>query len=281
MAFDWGSLINTGLQVGAGLLGSKKNADATSAAAASTRATPYSTGSQYGTTAVDPKNNTIQFNQAANPFAQLFTMGGLQQGANAFSAPGAAYYGAPKEVVQAANGAMNSDADAAGRLQLLRDQAAPESNRQAVSLRDRLFGRGTLGSSAGSNVQRAFLESENQADLGRQMTAADWANQRAQQRFSNALGATGFGGQIQQQQFNQFAASQQGANNPFQQLLQQGGMGVGAAGGVAPGAAMTNAQAQSAPWQIGAQAISQLAPMIGSYFTNSSVKRAPQDYSMV
>ncbi len=282
MAFDWGSLINTGIQVGAGLLGSKKNADNTAQAAASTRPVPYSTQSQFGTSTVNPTNNSIQFQGAANPFAQLFTMGGLTQGANAFSAPGAAYYGAPKEVVQAANGTMNTDADAAGRLQLLRDQAAPGANQQAVALRERLFGRGTLGSSGGGAEQEAFLNSQNQADLNRQMTAADWANQRAQQRFSNALGATGFGGQIQQQQFNQFAASQTGASNPFQQLLQQAGVGVGAAGGVAPGAAMANAQAQTAPWNIATQALSQFGPQIGQYFGNmisSSPKTSPQGYS--
>lgn len=267
--FDWGSLINTGIQLGAGYLGSKNEAKNTAQAAAATRPVPYSTQSQYGTTTVDPNTNQIGFQQAANPFAQLATMGGLQMGANAFSAPGAAYYGAPQEVVQAANGAMNTDAEASNRLAMLRDFAAPESNRQAVSLRERLFGRGQLGSSSGGAQQRAFLDSENQADLGRQMTAVDWANQRAQQRFSNALGATGFGAQIQGQQFNQFTAGQQAAANPFQQLLQQGGLGVGAAGGVAPGAAMANAQAQSAPFNMGVQALSQFAPMIGQWAGNA------------
>jgi hypothetical protein len=56
-------------------------------------------------------------------------------------------------------------------LQQLRDQAAPDANRQAVALRDRLFGRGTLGSTGGAAEQEAFLNSQNQADLQCQMTA--------------------------------------------------------------------------------------------------------------
>lgn len=257
MAIDWGSILGAA----ANYASANQASNAAGDAARSTQTNPYSVYTPFGSV-VNNGQRGLNVQGAPNPFSQLFTTGGLSQGANAFSAPGAAYYGAPSEVVNAANGANNTDAEAAQRLQLLRDQAAPAANQQAVSLRDRLFGRGTIGSTGGANEQRAFLDSQNQADLNRQMTAADWANARAQQRFSNALGATGFGAQLQGQQFNQFAASQQGVMNPFSQLLQAGGLGVGAGGGVAPAAAINAAQASNVPYQLGAQAVGQIAPMV-------------------
>lgn len=236
--------ITTGvLGAGAAIYGAKKNAKSAKAAAASTKPTPYSTSSQYGS--VDARNGQLDFNQAANPFTQMFNIGGLQQAANAFSAPGQAYFGAPQEVIDAVNGINNTDADAAGRLDLLRNLAAPESNRQALALRERLFGAGRLGSSGGAAEQRAFLDSENQADLQRQLTATDWANQRAQNRFQAALGAVGLGSNLQANAFNQAAASQTAAQSPFQLLMQQAGLGVSAGGGVAPAAAVNAAQAQN------------------------------------
>lgn len=254
---DWGSLLGSA----ASIYSANQNADATAAAARSTQTNPFSVFSPFGSV-VNNGQRGLVINPGNNPFTQMFTTGGLTMGANAFSAPSAAYYGAPKEIVDAANGAMNTDAAAADRLALLRSQAAPESNRNAIALREKLFGQGRNGSTGGANEQRAFLEAENNADLNRQITAADWANARAQQRFSNAVSATGVGGQIQGQQFNQFAASQAGQMNPFMAMLQAGSLGVGAGGGVAPGAALAAAQASNVPYQMGAQAVGELAPML-------------------
>jgi hypothetical protein len=262
----------TSAVIGAGtsLYGAHKQSKAAKAAAASTKPNPYTTNSQYGS--VVNQNGQLNFNQAANPFSQMFNVGGLQQAANAFSAPGQAYYGAPQEVVQAAQGTMNTDQDAAGRLEMLRNMAAPESNRQALALRERLFGRGTLGSSGGAAEQRAFLDAENQADLGRQMTSVDWANQRAQSRFQNALSATGFGANLQQNAFNQATAAQSASQSPFSLLLQQGGLGVSAGGGVAPAAAMASAQAQGQAFDTTAGALQGLAGIGMEAWQNRPIK---------
>lgn len=270
--------ITTGI-IGAGtaLYGAKKQAKSAKQAAQATKPTPYGTSSQYGN--VNVKNGQLDFQQANNPFVNMFTMGGLQQAANAFSAPGSAYYGAPQEVIDAANGINNTDADAAGRLQMLRDLAAPESNRQAVALRERLFGQGRLGSSGGAAEQRAFLDAENQADLQRQLTATDWANQRAQNRFQAALGAVGLGSNIQQNAFNQAAAAQTASQSPFQLLMQQAGLGVSAGGGVAPAAAVAAAQAQGDKYNTYAGAFGQLAGLGMDAWNNRTIKMTPNPQS--
>lgn len=249
---------------GASIIGANKQASATKAAAAATETRPFSGTSAYGTTNFNQGTRQFDINQANNPFASLFTVGGLSSLANAASAPGSPFYGAPPELIAALGQAGNSDAEAADRLNLLRSQAAPENNAAALSLKDKLFSLGQLGSTSGAAGQEALLRAANAQDLGFQTTAADWANQRAQQRFQNALTTIQTGGNLSNQQFGQGVTSNNALGDMFQRLLSQAGLGVSAGGGQAPQAALASAQASQVPFQ----AISNIAvPALGSLAT--------------
>lgn len=258
------------IAAGASIIGAKKQASATKSAAEATATHPFSGSSAYGTTNFNQGTRQLDINQANNPFASLFTVGGLSSLANAASAPGSPFYGAPPELIAALGGASNSDAEAQNRLDLLRSQAAPENNAAALSLKDKLFSLGQLGSTSGAAGQEALLRATNAQDLGFQTTAADWANQRAQQRFQNALTTIQTGGNLASNQFNQGVTANNSLGDMFQRLLSQAGLGISAGGGQAPAAAMAAAGASTAPFQaitnVAVPALGSLATGLGNKF---------------
>lgn len=237
----------------AGVAGSKQQANATQAAAQATAPHPYSSGSSYGTAGFNPQTGQLQLQQANNPFSSLFTTGGLSGLANAYSAPGQAYYGAPQEVQQALQGTFDPSQMAQQRLDMLRQQAAPANNQQALSLKDKLFSLGQLGSTSGAAGQQAFLNAANQQDLGFQQSAQDYANQQAQQRFENAIRTTGVGADLANQNFQTGLQSNTALSGQFQNLLAQANAGAAAGGGQNPAAALASAQASGVPYQAAAQ----------------------------
>jgi hypothetical protein len=238
-------IASAAVSIGGALIGAKGSKDAAKTAAQATATNPYSGTSSYGTTAFNTGTRTFDINQAANPFAQLATVGGLGSLANAYTAPGSAYYGAPPELIAALQGTNDTSGAMAARLAQLRSMASPENNAAAVSLKDKLFSLGQLGSTSGAAGQEAMLRAQNQQDLGFQQTAQDYANAQAQQRFQNALTAVNAGSTLAGNQFQQGVSSQGILANQFQQLLQQAGLGVSAGGGQAPAAAMAAAAAPS------------------------------------
>ena len=99
------------------------------------------------------------------------------------------------------------------QLDIMRQAAAPQQNRQIQDLENRLFSRGMLGSTGGAEQFRTVLEEQNQQDLGFQLAASGEA--LAQQQFLGNLGL----GQIGQgsgflgmglDQFNQAFGQAQG-----------------------------------------------------------------------
>jgi len=236
MVIPWGEIINAGVQVGTAVYGAKQAKKGAKRAAAMATPVPYSATSQYGTTTWNPKTHQMELAQAQNPFSQMLNIGGQQSLANAYSAPGQAYFGAAPEVAQAA-GAMfgpGQDAAAAERLGVLRQLAQPEEQRTGQSLNDRLFAMGQMGTSGGGIQQEAFYKAQQDADLKRQLASQDWAQSRSMDRFNTAIGAVNQGQAGQSQAFNIGQQSQSGLANMFQQLLQQGQLGVGGAAGAPP-----------------------------------------------
>lgn len=74
------------------------------------------------------------------------------------------------------------------RLDLLRSQARPAEQRAANNLADRLFSSGQLGTTGGAQIFGELALSQEQADIGRQLAAFDFASQERQQNFQNAAG---------------------------------------------------------------------------------------------
>lgn len=235
-SLPWGQIISTGGQLAASYLGSKSAKHGAQQAAQQATPVPWSGSSMFGTTQFDPRTRSFSISQAQNPFAQMFNVGGLQSLGNAFSAPGASYYGAAPEVANAANQMFGpaQDAAAADRLAALRQIAQPWEQRAQNSLNDRLFAMGTQGTTGGGIQQTAFQEAQNDADLKRSLAAQDWAQSRSMDRFNTALQAVGQGGQMQQQQYNIGSGSLGNISNMFQQLLNQANVGVGSAAGAPP-----------------------------------------------
>ena len=77
---------------------------------------------------------------------------------------------------------------AAERLRTLRGAARPQEQRAVNSTVDRLCAGGRLGTTGGANVLEALANSENQADLGRQIAAQDFASTQ-QARDTSAVGS--------------------------------------------------------------------------------------------
>lgn len=290
MAIPWASIgswlgNNAGnlLQFGGALIGSNQQSKAVQGAANAATPIAYGTSSMYGTTTVDPKTRQITLNPAQNPFSQIFNIGGVQQLANAYSAPGSAYYGAAPEVAAAARamGMSEQEAEAANRYGMLTQLAQPEERRMFQRLENNLFARGQMGTTGGGEHYRGFYEAQNRADLERQLASQDWAQSRGLQRFNTALQAVGSGMQGQNQQYNIGAGSYGGMQQAFQQLLAQGNMGLGAATGTPSGIALANAQAQMGPWNAGAAfldksgAFDALGRWIGDKFGATPTTPAP------
>jgi hypothetical protein len=248
MTIPWGDIISTGLQLGSAYLGSKKKKKAAQQAAAAATPTPYSTNSMFGTTTVDPKTHQLGFNLAQNPFMQLQNFGGMQSLANAYSAPGSTYYGASPELVDAARGLFGPALDQAtqGRLALLNQYAAPGEQRAQNSLLDRLNAMGRLGGTGGQIEQQALYDSQAQAGLQRQMTAADWATNQAMNRFNTAQQAIQSGQTAAQNQFTMGTQSQNNILDYMRTLLAQANTGVASGGGTPVSAAQGVADASMA-----------------------------------
>ena len=260
MALPWGAIgswlgNNAGTLINAGMsiYGANAGKKATERAVQQATPTPYSGSSMFGTTQFDPKTKQFSINPATNPFSQMFNTGGTAMLGNAYSAPGSAYYGAAPEIVSAANALHGpaQDAEAADRYSTLTQLAAPESRRMFQRLEDNLFARGQMGTSGGGEHYRGYYEAQNQADLQRQLASQDWAQQRALSRFQTAQSAVGTGMQAQNQNYNIGAGSFGGIMQLFQNLLQQGNMGVGAGAGTPGAVALAGANAQTRPLEAG------------------------------
>lgn len=257
------------------VIGAHQQSQAAQGAANATEVRPYSGTSPYGSSMFDPASRTFDITQADNPFARMFQTGGLTNLANAATAPGAAFYGAHPDLIAAMNAAGNTDAETQDRLGFLRSMAQPGNDAAAVSLKDKLFSLGQLGSTSGAAGQEAMLRAQNAQDLGFQTTAADWANQRAQQRFTNAFNTVNQGASAAQNQFNMGEASSNQLAQMFQQLLGQANVGLGAGGGQNAGAAMAAAGASGTPFAAGMAGLQQVLPGILSSFGGGGGSSAP------
>lgn len=270
-------------QLGMSLYGANQGKKAVKGAANAATPTPYSTSSPFGSIAVNPKNHTMSYNMASNPFAQLFTMGGTESLANAYTAPGSPYYGAAPEVAAAAAemGGAEQEAAAQERYNLLNQYAQPEENRTFQRLENNLFATGRMGTTGGGEAYRGYEEARQQADLQRQMMAQDWAQSRGLNRFNAALQAVGSGQAGQMNQYNIGSGSATGIQNIFSMLLSQGAQGIGAGGGTPPGVALAEAQARGTPYLAGAEflnnsgAFDALGRWIGSKFGGSTPSTTP------
>ena len=253
MAFDWGSLISGGLKLGAELLGSNKSSKSASAAAAAATPTPYGVQGPAGGFAVDPNTQQIQLSMAQNPFAQIFNSLGASSFANAAVAPGQYLYGVNPEVAAAYQGTFGQGltSEIQSQLDLLRQAAAPEENRARLGLDDQLFARGQLGTTGGAERFRALQESMNQADLQRQLSAVGMGQTNALNRLQGATGATQLGMGQQLQNFNIGQGAFGGLQGLFNNLMQQGQLGVSAGGGTPAGIAQWAAQQAQGPYQAG------------------------------
>jgi len=253
---------------GAAVYSARKGAKAAKGAAKSTKPTPYGVTGPAGSMTVG-KDGTLSLSQANNPFSGMFNTLGLGSLANAGAMS--------PEVMNAYQGLFGRGlnetvSDQYSRLSRL---AAPQERRDQQDLDNQLFARGMLGTTGGAERFRALMESQGQADLARQTQAWDLGQQVANQRFGAAMGN-------QLQQFNMGMGAFGGSNNLFQQLMQQAGLGVGAGGGVAPGAAMMAAEASGQPFMAGYNALQQggafdaLGSWLGNRFGRPSVPMVQQ-----
>jgi hypothetical protein len=240
---------------GASLLGAKKNASATSRAAAAATPTPYGVSGPFGSMAVNGRN--LSLSQPDNPFGTMFNALGMSSLANAATAPGAYLYGADPQIAEAYKGLFGQGLTTGiqDQLSLLRNMAAPEERRQGLALDDRLQARGQLGTSGGAEQLRAFQEAKDKADLDRQFFATERARQTALDRFTGAIQGTSQGMGAQLQQYNIGSGSFGGLNELFANLLRTANLGIGAASGTPGDVAMANRDAQMQPWVAGMEAV--------------------------
>lgn len=247
------SWINAGIAVAGvatsayGAYNQKKNAK--DAAKAGTPV-PYNTQGPYGNSYIDPVTHTATYNPAANPFTNLLSSGGTAALANAFTAPGSFLSGADSELAAAYQGLLPSGLESATqeRYGLLNQLAQPAEQRAGNKLQDQLFARGQTGTTGGGIQQEAFQNSLNQADLQRQLSAQDWAQTRANNRFSSALQAVGSG---QQGQVNNWNIGS-GALGGFQNIL----------GGIYGAAGQAQGINSATPAQLAAWSGSQVSPWV-------------------
>lgn len=233
---------------GLGLLGASKSASAAKKAAKAATPTPYSVSGPGGMFGVDPSTHQINLQYGNNPFSNLMQSLGLAQLGSAQNAQNQFLYGANPEVAAAYRGLFGQGLTGGiqKQLDLLRQAAAPEENRQRLGLSDTLFSQGMLGTSGGAERERALYEAQNQADLQRQLSAVSLGNQEALNRFQAALGAVGQGQSAQQQQYGMGSGA---FGQLFQQLLGQANIGIGSGSGTPQNAAIYQAQASQAPFQ--------------------------------
>ncbi len=241
----------TWIAVGAAVVGgatsiysaNKASKDAKKAAVA-TQTNPYDVNSPFGS--VSFEGGQVNANPSPNPFQNFFGSLGLSSLANAGAANSMPFNGANGQLIQQMQAANAASQPGSNEFQdvlaKLRAVSAPQDQRDDVSLDNQLFSRGMLGTSGGAERFRALKEAQMGADNQRQLTAQGIASTNANQRFANALTTVNQGMSNQQQQFNIGANSNTQQQNLFSQLLQQGGLGIAAGGGQAPGAAVYAAQ---------------------------------------
>lgn len=242
---SWGAVIGAAGAIGGGLLASS---GAKKAAKAATPV-PYGVSGPAGTSTVNGKNITLSMRD--NPFAALFQALGLGQLGQVGGYSNQFLYGANPEVANAYRGIFGQGLtqEIQSQLDLLRQAAAPEEQRQFNRFQDSIFARTGGATSGDTDRFRAFEEAMAQADLQRQLSAVGMGRENALNRFQAAMGAVGQGMSGQQQAFNLGMGAFGGTGDLFQRLIQQAGLGVGAGGGTPPQIAQWAAQQQQLPFQ--------------------------------
>ena len=95
---------------------------------------------------------------------------------------------------------------------LLRQQAMPQEQQAAAEALTNLYGSGRLGTTGGMNAYQGLMNTQNQADIGRQIAGQQFGLQQqlqSQQGYDAARQAQ------QGLMLNQFGANQQGMMNQF------------------------------------------------------------------
>ena len=238
-------LLSSIAKIGGSIIGASGGSKSAKNAAQATEVRPYGGTSALGDVTYNNAARTFNIGADPNPFTQLLNLLGPAALSNAAAAPGSAYYGAPRELVQAAQGlSMGAQqADASSRYNLLTRLAQPEYQRTFNTLNNALFSRGQLGSTGGAEQFRAFHEAQNDADLKRQLASQDWASQQAMNRFTTAQNAIGTGATLQNQNYNIGSGAFQGVQNLFSALGNLANTGVASGGGQNAQAAINAAQA--------------------------------------
>jgi hypothetical protein len=121
-----------------------------------------------------------------------------------------------QDMMQGLNAGMLNNFDpnqaASSYTNLLRQQAMPQEQQAASSALTQLFNTGRLGSTGGMNAYQGLMDSQNQADIGRQVAGQQFGlNQQlmAQQGYDAARANQ------QGLMLNNFGAGQQGLMNAF------------------------------------------------------------------
>lgn len=175
-----------------------------------------------------------QFQNQANQAQQLGSMG-LQQaqggyGGQNFMNAGQGFLG-PYQQQNFSNlrGNMLSNFDpnkaSSDYTNLLRAQAMPAEQQAASGALSKLFGSGRLGTTGGQTAYQGLMDSQNQADIGRQVAGQQFGlgqQLQAQQGIDSALNNE------QGRQLGGFGANQQGMMNQYglAQGLSQAGAGL-------------------------------------------------------
>lgn len=130
---------------------------------------------------------------------QGMAIGGAQQGLNNAFGPGQ-NTGLSNMMFQQGMGMQDTPVDqyrdiAANQLGLMRDLAAPQEERAANDMMQRLFSKGQLASSTGGRNFEAFAQGQSNADMQRQLQAQGFAENlyRGDQQFALNRGAQGQG----------------------------------------------------------------------------------------
>lgn len=148
-----------------------------------------------------------------------FNVADLEQGSNLFGLGQAANSYNPYQGMDFMSGVnngmltnFNPNELASNYTQLLRQQAQPQEQQAASGALTSLFNTGRLGSTGGMQAYQTLMDSQNQADIGRQIAGQQFGlNQalQAQQGYDQSRAA-------QQGLFlNAFGANQQGMMNQF------------------------------------------------------------------
>jgi len=238
------------------IFGAKKKAKADEQAAQAATPVPYSVFGPAGGFGVNGRQ--LSLTQAQNPFANMFNVLGAAGLANAGAAS--------PEIMRAYQGLFGRGLDQTVQNQFSRLQqlAAPQELRDRQALDTQLFSRGQLGTTGGAERFRALMEAQGQAGLARQLEAVNLGQQVANQRFNAAMGN-------QMQQFNIGQGAFGGLQNLFQNLIQQGSLGIAAGRGATPGdVALASAGSQGLPLQAGYNLLNQSGAFdrLGQYLGN-------------